>query len=171
MADRIVQLIDKDNNNIYPIASVANGANITMTDIDPGEGSALSAGNYVAVYGGSLPIFDYSTTETDTGAKWIDGKAIYKKTIVVGTITANTLKTVNAGITNFGTLVKFEGVSAGTNGSSTAPFPQNYSGVSDMYSGNAVAARYNISQDTIAVWSNGFENQNIIVTLYYTKAT
>lgn len=51
MADRIVQLKDKDDNNIFPVASVANAANIRMTDTDPGEGSALEAGNYVAVYG------------------------------------------------------------------------------------------------------------------------
>lgn len=29
---------------------------------------------------------DYSTTETDTGTKWIDGKAIYKKVLILGSI-------------------------------------------------------------------------------------
>lgn len=52
MADKIVQLVDKNNDNIYPIASVPNAAKITMTDVDPGEGSPLAADNYIAVYGG-----------------------------------------------------------------------------------------------------------------------
>ena len=54
MADKIVQLKDKDDNNIYPIASVPNGAKITMTDTDPGEGAPLEADNYIAVYGGNI---------------------------------------------------------------------------------------------------------------------
>ncbi len=50
MTDRIVQLVDENDNNIFPVASVANAANIKMTDTDPGEDSPLAAGQYVAVY-------------------------------------------------------------------------------------------------------------------------
>lgn len=112
MADRIVQLIDENDNNIYPVASVANAANITMTDTDPGEGSPLAAGNYIAVYGqnGYIETADiadeaitadktnfggnYSTTEVDTGFTWIDGRHIYKKTVNTGTLPNASTKNV-----------------------------------------------------------------------------
>ena len=29
---------------------------------------------------------DYSTTEQDTGLKWIDGKTVYQKTVSIGTL-------------------------------------------------------------------------------------
>lgn len=50
MTDKIVQLIDKDGDNIYPVASVPHGASITMTDTDPGEGETLAADSLVGVY-------------------------------------------------------------------------------------------------------------------------
>lgn len=50
MADKIVQLVDKDGDNIYPVASVPHGASITLTDTDPGEGGTLAADSLVGVY-------------------------------------------------------------------------------------------------------------------------
>ena len=55
MADKVVQLTDKDNNNIFPVTQ----KNITMTDVDPGEGASLAADNYIAVYGGSSSLLDF----------------------------------------------------------------------------------------------------------------
>ena len=55
MADKIVQLTDKDNNNIFPVTQ----KNITMTDADPGEGASLSADNYVAVYSENSSLLDF----------------------------------------------------------------------------------------------------------------
>lgn len=52
MADRLVQLQDKDGNNVFPVTA-ANSPIITVTNTDPGTGSALPANNFVAVYGGS----------------------------------------------------------------------------------------------------------------------
>lgn len=88
------------------ITKVKNKATITMTDTDPGEGSALAANSYVAVYGGDPIILDYSTSEINTGAKWIDGKTIYKKTISFGSLPNNTCQSVAHGITNLGSFVK-----------------------------------------------------------------
>lgn len=52
MADRLVQLIDKDGNNVFPVTS-ADSPVITVTNVDPGAGSPLAANNFVAVYGSS----------------------------------------------------------------------------------------------------------------------
>ena len=60
MADKIVQLTDKDNNNIFPVTQ----KNITMTDVDPGEGSALPADNYIAVYGTNSSLLDFYPVNT-----------------------------------------------------------------------------------------------------------
>ena len=68
MTDKVVQLTDKDGNNIFPTTK----KNITMTDVDPGEGSALAADNYVAVYGETSSLLDlfypvgcfFETTDT-----------------------------------------------------------------------------------------------------------
>lgn len=57
MADKIVQLTDKDGNNIFPTLG-QNVPNMTLTDVDPGEGAALAAGNYVAVYGAASSLVD-----------------------------------------------------------------------------------------------------------------
>lgn len=54
-------------------------------------------------------IGSYSTTETETPFTWIDGKTIYKTTITV-TAPASAMQEVQHGISNFGDLVRVEGV-------------------------------------------------------------
>lgn len=82
---------------------------ITMTSTDPGEGSALAANNYVAVYGGDPIIMDYSTIETNTGSTWIDGSAIYKKTLNVPALPDSTTLSIAHNISNLGTVINIEG--------------------------------------------------------------
>lgn len=50
---------------------------------------------------------DYSTTETDTGIKWIDGKAIFRKVItnMNTTLVASTLVSTGVSIPNVDTLI------------------------------------------------------------------
>ena len=47
----------------------------------------------------------YSTSEVNTGKKWIDGKPIYRKVVDCGNLPNATSKTVNHNISNFGELV------------------------------------------------------------------
>ena len=54
---------------------------------------------------------DYSTSEIDTGKKWIDGKTIYRKVIDTGATVPDedqTDKNVAHGITNLGTIVSLQ---------------------------------------------------------------
>lgn len=53
---------------------------------------------------------DYSTSEVNTGFKWVDGKDIYKKTINFGALPNNTSKSVAHGITNLESIIDCAGV-------------------------------------------------------------
>ena len=66
----------------------------------------------------------YSTTEQPTGAKWIDGKPIYRKVIDFGVLPNSNTKTVNHNIANLGHIINLHGYT--TNG--TIYFPIPYAG-------------------------------------------
>lgn len=88
MADRIVQLQDKDGNNVYPISTIqdSDSAKITMTSTDPGEGVPLAANNFIAVYDSMGSLLDmfypvgsyYETSDTSFnpnvswGGTWVE---------------------------------------------------------------------------------------------------
>lgn len=136
---------------------------ITMSNTDPGEGSSLAENNYLAVYGGDSIILDYSLNETNTGIKWIDGSAIYKKTISLGNLPNNTTKTVAHGISNFGVLVNLEGHF--TNGTNTGPLP---------YSATTLAKNVQIYADATNITIGTGEDRSAYsgyATLYYTKSS
>lgn len=52
---------------------------------------------------------DYSTSEVNTGSKWINGKEIYRKTVDVGALPNATGKTLPHGITGLTRVVKLYG--------------------------------------------------------------
>lgn len=148
-------------------ARVKEKAKITMTNTDPGEGSALSANNYVAVYGGDPITMDYSTTEINTGAKWIDGSPIYKKTIDFGALPNNTTKYVAHGITNFNLITKIEGIAAEQSGANPATFPIPHT---SLTSGASVETYVNTNNVFITTGSDR-SDWNGYITLYYTKSS
>lgn len=140
-----------------------NSPVITMTTTDPGEGSVLAANNFIGVYGDEPIIEDYSTTETDTGTKWINGDAIYKKTVNIGSLPNNTTKTVTHNIANFGNLIRLEG--SFTNGTNSAPIP--YAAPTATKSVQAYADASNITIGT----GEDRSAYTGYVTLYYTKSS
>lgn len=138
---------------------------ITMTNTDPGEGSALPANNYIAVYGGDPIILDYSTSEVNTGTKWIDGSTIYKKTINFGALPNATSKNVAHSISNLSQVIKMEGFT--TNGTSTYPLPRVMIGGLE-YQVQMQVTSTNIQIDTGV---DGSSYSTTYVTLYYTKSS
>ena len=56
----------------------------------------------------TLAFGNYSTSEVDTGFKWIDGKTIYKKTINFGALPNNTSKSVAHGISGLSRVMSIE---------------------------------------------------------------
>lgn len=150
MATYKKQLRDKDNNIIYPAQGLGT---ITGENID----WATTAQSY-------------STDEVNTGATWIDGKKIYKKTVDFGAepSTAGTEKTVNANITNLDKIIKIEGIGWDNTGSFMTLPASGVVGASGQsnydtyfYDGLIGICRNNTS----------FGLTQIYITLYYTKTS
>ena len=140
---------------------------ITMTTTDPGEGSALAANNFVAVYGNSPLNFDYSTSEVDTGTTWIDGSAIYKKTINFGTLPNAGSKVVPHGITNLNRVLSISGYAYHPTNQVTYPLPFS-SKDSASYNIGTTADQTNVEVGT------GIDRSYLTecyITLYYTKSS
>lgn len=148
---------------------MSDASNITMTNVDPGEGVALAPNHFIGVYSEnpSAPIvLDYSLTEVDTGYTWIDGSPIYKKTVDCEALLNNSIKSVNHNISNLGFIVKIEGMTLATTGTSL-PIP--FASISSQDN------NINISVTTSAIIiATGVDRSNCTetyVTLYYTKTS
>lgn len=122
----IVQLQNKNGDNIYPVTLDSGKATITMTNVDPGEGAALQENHFIAVYGDAAKIqtddiaggavtsdkidfatFEYSTTEQVVGI--IGNKLVYRKTFDLTTSTVATSTRFSHGISDFDMLVDVRG--------------------------------------------------------------
>lgn len=139
---------------------------ITLTTTDPGEGSALAENNFKAVYGGDPLVFDYSTTEVNTGAKWVNGSSIYKKTINFGALPNNTTKRVAHNITNLSYIINIEGTTYNSSTSFFNALPLLYRG-SDATFDVELGADLT---DIVMVSSADRSMLSSYVTLYYTKS-
>lgn len=164
MSEKIVQLIDDDGDNIYPIASVPHGASITMTTTDPGEGTPLAEDHYVAVYGEPPVILDYSTDEVDTGTRWIDGSTVYKKTIEFGALPNEASKSVPHNITNLGEVIEITGFATFPSGSR---FPLPFVAIATTGRIQVVCTNTSVLIETATNRSTG----SAYITLYYTKSS
>lgn len=141
---------------------------ITMQTTDPGEGAPLAADNFIAVYGGDPIILDYSTSEVNTGAKWIDGATIYKKTINFGVLPNATEKSVAHNITNLNRVIKAEGYAYRSSDHVTYPIPFVSAPTGTVYN-----IGFTVNSTTIAL-SAGADRSNVTecyITLYYTKTS
>ena len=109
---------------------------------------------------------DYSTNEINTGAKWIDGSAIYKKTVNFGTLPNTTDKTVNHGISNLGWVIKIEMIARRNDGIFfPIPFASHHG------SANSIDVT---ADSTSVVVATGMDRSNLTesyITLYYTKSS
>ena len=108
--------------------------------------------------------FDYSTSETNTNTKWIDGRAIYKKTFHFGSLPARgQTKTLIHGITNLESVIKVDSFYKNLQDNHFYPLPF---ATGDSY------ITFDISLTVIAVSSyrDGSENSDAYFTIYYTKS-
>lgn len=108
---------------------------------------------------------DYSTTEQDTGLKWIDGKEIYQCTIDVGFLTNNSTKSVAHGISNIDNIIKIEGIAIVSSGSNFVPLPSPSK--SAAYSVGVKVDKTNVSVET----GQNRTTWYAYITLKYTKTT
>lgn len=101
---------------------------------------------------------DYSTTEQNTGLKWIDGKPIYQKTFNL-TFSSNFM-TVDLTSLNIDNVVGIEG---GVCDSSGGFIPFGY---------ESTVSAYTSSATNLSVNNNYFTNRTSgHATIYYTKTT
>lgn len=143
---------------------------ITMTDTDPGEGSPLADNNFIAVYGDDPSNMNYSLVEAKTGATWIDGSPIYKKTISFGALPNSTTKLVAHNISDISLVIKTEGFFYTSAVDVFSPFPQNFSGNSGMFNGT-VSTMVVTKTDVRIDCSTNMSGATAYITIYYTKSS
>lgn len=145
--DDMVENIEAINNATIQTGSIANGA-VTKAKLAQ---DALD---------------NYSLSEVDTGATWLDGKKIYKKTIDFGAEpSANQEKTVNANISNLDKVIKIEGIGFNNSGSSM-PLPYPKAKTSDNYELSFYQGKVAIEVGGVSVGMT-----QIYVTVWYTKSS
>lgn len=153
---KAVTLYNANNEEIYPVtsSSLINGSIISSQIADSSiTPSKLSFS------------LDYSTTEVDTGATWIDGSHIYKKTINFGNLPNATAKYVQHGISNIGYVIKIEGTAAAPN-STWITLPVVYRNADAAYNVEVSASL----TDVVCNTSQDRSMFTAYVTLYYTKS-
>ena len=108
----------------------------------------------------------YSTSEVNTGKKWIDGKPIYRKTIDCGALPNATSKAVAHNITNVDFVVSMQGV-ASIPGGNKIPLP-----FVDTTTFPNEVQMYTTSNDVVLrAQGNRSNYTNTYVTIEYTKTT
>lgn len=150
---------EEQNDLVENIESLATGSGIGDGAVTTAK-IANSAVTSSKIDLATLNFGNYSTSETNTGFTWIDGKTIYKKTYTLGAFPNNSTKNVAHGITGLNEVVKFEGYSYG-GGVTYETLGQYYdtSRASVYVSGANIVMRTNFNATSLFG----------VVTLYYTK--
>lgn len=140
-----------------PIASAG-----TLGGVKIGSGLSITSSGVLSSSGGH----NYSSTEVDTGIKWIDGKTIYQKTITSRATTSNT--SIDLSTLSIDLIIKLEAVKVADVGNNMVWL--NY------YASNEDWFQFYYKQtdgDHSLVCKAVGENfvGNIYVTIYYTKTS
>ena len=125
----------------------------------------LHDANGEIIYPQTISDMNYSTSEQDTGCKWIDGKKIYKKTFSF-TLANAEATTVNHGISNFGLLIRYEGAAVPSN-TKNVPIPRTLANLNYQIGLEGVTT----TSFEIDVATNGPRGKQAYMTLWYTKTT
>ena len=108
----------------------------------------------------------YSTSETDTGKTWINGKKIYRKVVEIGNVSANTGTSKATGITNLETVISITGMCKYNDGA-WITIPRGHGNAS--YGNNAYM---NSTGTTVTVECGSASSlKNATVIIEYTKAS
>ena len=110
---------------------------------------------------------DYSTTETDTGLRWIDNSTVYQKVVSVGSLTTSDTDTPH-GISNLGHVISVDcvmNVTGGTNSGKRIPIPQV------TFLNNSPKLTILVDDTNITTHSSANYIGDCYAILRYTKAT
>lgn len=136
------------------------GSSSELPEITPSDYGSFLAVDEDGEWGLDTPksIPDYSTTETATGQKWIDGRDIYAKTYT-GSITTN-YQTIDADFNGQNEIIKADAyVSTDAGGMSNGYISSNW----------CCAVSYNTSQFLNIYTGSGLSEGTYKVTVYYVK--
>lgn len=165
------------DSNVEQIGGFSQGANVTpvnvkkvlyTNDINNGEkiGSLTVGDTSYNVYQKANSILDYSTTDQNTGVKWIDGKDIYRKVLVVNNIPPDSFSGVlisNVDYLYCGGLTLYDSGDKVYSPSSISMY--NYQGVGTYY-----ASFYKDNNNDVQIVNQSRQNTiSVIAILYYTK--
>lgn len=107
---------------------------------------------------------NYSTTEQDTGQKWIDGTTpVYQKTINFGALPNAGTKNVAHGITGLDRLVAHQGAADNSSTGGNIAIPYGADGTSKVY------MFVNATNVSIVTASDLTAYDTCYITLFYTK--
>lgn len=161
-------LIDKniDLNDYAPSVAEVNGLVfpddfLTSTDL-----SAYATKTYVDTSISAITPINYSTTEQNTGLKWIDGKDIYQKTLQF--VANDTL--VNIADLNIDNVVDYKGLWRSSNNNL---YPLDTLALWASQTSNSYFSRLVFNDDIsgVKIVVNGWTFASGFITLYYTKTT
>ena len=112
----------------------------------------------------TMPDNKYTTTEVDTGKKWINGKAIYQKTFIMGGLgLATTIKKPH-NISNLDLVIRIQGIAKENSIGATINLP--HAADQQAYTVTVYADNTNVNIQTYAD-QRGYAQS--YVTLWYTK--
>lgn len=102
----------------------AGAAAISLAELGAGAVKTENIANSAITAAKTAFAGNYSTSEVDTGFKWVDNKTIYKKTINIGALPNNTTKNKAHGISNLNDIIHIEGFARYSTGAYTRiPIP------------------------------------------------
>lgn len=161
-------LIDKNIDLNDYAASVAEVNGLVFPDdfLTSTDLSDYATKAYVDTSISRVTQISYSTTEQDTGLKWIDGKHIYQKTLQF--VANDTL--VNIADLNIDNVVDYKGL---WRSSSNALYPLDTLALWTGQTSDSYFSRLVFSDDIsgVKVTVNGWTFASGFITLYYTKTT
>ena len=136
---------------------------IAIDDLQEVLAKLDSIANVITGGGGGGSAINYSTSEVNTGVKWIDGKYIYQKTIQ-GTLVADSTSTIVLTDASIDTMISGEGLAWADSPRnnymiSSSQSSSRFIGISQLYD--------NIKLHYPTYISNNYNNYT--VTIRYTK--
>lgn len=149
-----------------------NGKASVGIGVMPASGVALQVGSKFKVATDGEPNlsltgnYTYSTSEVNTGKRWVDGKTIYRKVISIPTVTAQAAN-YNHGISNLSKIIHASGVGTRTSSGWNMPIPMTYTNWQIwIYDFSATNFRLNMDSNQ---WSQGLKD--VFIILEYTKTS
>ena len=122
------------------------------------------------IYPQTISDMDYSTSEQDTGCKWIDGKKIYRKTISTGALPqGGAITTTDISSLSVDTIVDYRGIAWASSLRNFRALPFVGESMNSMIRVDVQGCTtLRILSTTDSDWGN---YDNSYVTLWYTKTT